>query len=34
MDCYCRGQAICPQGHHKCTDCTCDDIDQAKDTEQ
>ncbi|GGH93922.1 hypothetical protein GCM10007170_15920 [Arthrobacter liuii] len=22
--CYCRGAAICDQGHHTCTDCTCD----------
>jgi len=22
--CYCRGAAICEQGHHVCTDCTCD----------
>lgn len=33
MTCYCRGAAICPQGHHKCTDCTCDDIEQTKDSE-
>lgn len=23
-DCYCRGAAICENGHHICTDCTCD----------
>lgn len=31
MDCYCHGYGTCPQGHHTCTDCTCDDIDQKKD---
>lgn len=22
-DCYCRGQATCENGHHVCTNCTC-----------
>jgi hypothetical protein len=22
--CYCRGAAVCEQGHHVCTNCTCD----------
>jgi len=32
MNCYCRGQAICPTcEEHTCTDCHCTETDHWKD---